>query len=231
MTFDDVRRIALALPEAEERVTWETDITFRVRDKIFAIGGEGATRVSIKASLETQAELVELDPATFAPSAYTGRFGWVTADLAAGRRGPADEPAPRGVATIGAEEARRDPGGLNDETRTRRVRRSRAEPAATSRITSAGTGPPGTAGPASTSPTASGAGGSGRATRSGGSGTSRSASSSCCRTTSPVATRSSSAAGPPTCRPGSPVAAPGRSGSTTPRRSSRRPAGSRPSTG
>jgi hypothetical protein len=82
VTFDDVRRIALALPEAEERVTWETDITFRVRDRIFAIGGEGADRVSIKAGLETQAELVELDPATFAPSAYTGRFGWVTADLA-----------------------------------------------------------------------------------------------------------------------------------------------------
>jgi hypothetical protein len=82
VTFDDVRRMALALPETEERVTWETDITFRVRDKIFAIGGEGATRVSIKAGLETQAELVEMDPATFAPSAYTGRFGWVTADLA-----------------------------------------------------------------------------------------------------------------------------------------------------
>jgi hypothetical protein len=82
VTFDDVRRIAMALPEVEERVTWETDITFRVREKIFAIGGEGATRVSIKASLETQAELVELDPVTFAPSAYTGRFGWVTADLA-----------------------------------------------------------------------------------------------------------------------------------------------------
>ena len=40
-TFDDVRRIALALPEAEERLTWEVDITFRVRDKIFAMGGEG----------------------------------------------------------------------------------------------------------------------------------------------------------------------------------------------
>ena len=49
MTFDDVRRIALALPEAEERLTWETDITFRVRDRIFAIGGEGAIAVSIKA--------------------------------------------------------------------------------------------------------------------------------------------------------------------------------------
>jgi hypothetical protein len=81
VTFDDVRRMALALPEAEERLTWETDITFRVRDKIFAIGGEGADRVSIKAGLETQAELIELDPATFAKSAYVGRFGWITADL------------------------------------------------------------------------------------------------------------------------------------------------------
>ena len=80
-TFEDVRRIALALPEAEERLTWETDITFRVRDKIFAIGGEGADRVSIKASLETQAELIDLDPGTFASSAYVGRFGWVTVVL------------------------------------------------------------------------------------------------------------------------------------------------------
>jgi hypothetical protein len=80
-TFDDVRRIALALPEAEERLTWETDITFRVRDKIFAIGGEGTDRVSVKASLETQAELIDLDPETFASSAYVGRFGWVTVNL------------------------------------------------------------------------------------------------------------------------------------------------------
>ena len=82
MTFDDVRRIALALPEVEERLTWDTDITFRVRDRIFAIGGEGADRVSIKADLDTQAELLDMDPATFAKSAYVGRFGWITADLA-----------------------------------------------------------------------------------------------------------------------------------------------------
>lgn len=80
-TFDDVRRIALALPEVEEILTWETDITFRVRSKIFAIGGEGAARVSVKASPERQAELLDLDPATFASSAYVGRFGWVTVDL------------------------------------------------------------------------------------------------------------------------------------------------------
>jgi hypothetical protein len=80
-TFDDVRLMAMALPEAEEVLTWETDITFRVRGKIFAIGGEGADRVSIKAGLETQAELIDLDPETFASSAYVGRFGWVTVDL------------------------------------------------------------------------------------------------------------------------------------------------------
>ena len=80
-TFDDVRAIAMALPEAEEIVTWETDITFRVRKKIFAIGGEGSESVSIKATPATQADLVEHDPKTFRPSAYVGRYGWVTADL------------------------------------------------------------------------------------------------------------------------------------------------------
>ena len=80
-TFDDVRRIAMALPEAEEVLTWETDVTFRVRHKIFAIGGDGGDRASIKASLEMQAELIDRDPATFSSSAYVGRFGWVSVDL------------------------------------------------------------------------------------------------------------------------------------------------------
>jgi hypothetical protein len=81
-TFADVRRIALSQPEAEELLTWETDITFRVRKKIFAIGGEGASRVSIKATPFVQEALIERDPATFARAAYVGRFGWVTVDLA-----------------------------------------------------------------------------------------------------------------------------------------------------
>jgi hypothetical protein len=81
-TFEDVRRIAMALPEAEERLTWDVDITFRVRHKIFAMGGPDATSVSIKASLDEQAELLDLDSDTFAKSAYVGRFGWVTVDLA-----------------------------------------------------------------------------------------------------------------------------------------------------
>ena len=80
-TFDDVRRIAMALPEAEEILTWETDVTFRVRKKIFAIGGEGSDGVSIKATLERQADLLALDSETFKSSAYVGRFGWVSVRL------------------------------------------------------------------------------------------------------------------------------------------------------
>jgi hypothetical protein len=81
-TVDDARRLSMALPEATEELTWGSDITFRVNGKIFAITGEGATGVSIKASVEDQAALVESDPETFQPSAYTGRFGWVTVQLA-----------------------------------------------------------------------------------------------------------------------------------------------------
>ena len=86
-TFEDVRSIAMALPEAEEIVTWETDITFRVRKKIFAIGGDGSDRVSVKATPMAQAELLDLDPETFASAPYTGRFGWVTVVLARVDRG------------------------------------------------------------------------------------------------------------------------------------------------
>jgi hypothetical protein len=80
-SFDDVRAIALGLPEVAEKLTWDTDVTFRIRDKIFVIGGEGADGISVKASLTTQADLIDLDPETFSKSAYVGRFGWVTVRL------------------------------------------------------------------------------------------------------------------------------------------------------
>src|ERR1700704_651989 len=69
------------MPEAEERETWD-EATFRVRDRIFAMGSSGGGFASVKASLDDQAGLVAMDPKTFAPSAYTGRFGWVRVRLA-----------------------------------------------------------------------------------------------------------------------------------------------------
>lgn len=80
-TFDDVRAICLALPEVEEELTWGSDVTFRVQKKIFAIGGDGADAVSIKASPEAQADLLALDSETFSKSAYVGRFGWTRVKL------------------------------------------------------------------------------------------------------------------------------------------------------
>jgi hypothetical protein len=81
LSFEDVRAIATRLPEVEEVLTWETDVTFRVRGKIFAIGGEGADRVSIKATPQAQSDLIDRDPETYAKAAYVGRFGWLTVAL------------------------------------------------------------------------------------------------------------------------------------------------------
>ena len=82
MTFNQVRRLCLALPEVQEIETWG-DATFRVRNKIFLIGSQEGEAVSIKASLEDQSGLIEMDPETFSVAAYTGRFGWVRVQLAA----------------------------------------------------------------------------------------------------------------------------------------------------
>ena len=81
MKFERFRQLCLSLPEAEERETWG-EPTFRVRDRIFAMGSLGGEFVSLKASLDDQSGLVEMDPKTFAPSAYTGRYGWVRVRLA-----------------------------------------------------------------------------------------------------------------------------------------------------
>jgi hypothetical protein len=81
VTFKDLRRICMSLPEVEERETWG-EATFRVRDKIFVMGAPEGKVASIKASLDDLAGLVAMDPSVFAVSAYTGRFGWVNVKLA-----------------------------------------------------------------------------------------------------------------------------------------------------
>lgn len=80
MTFVELRRLCLSLPDAEERETWG-EATFRVGDRIFAMGSPDGDLVSIKASLDDQSGLIAMDPKTFAASAYTGRYGWVSVRL------------------------------------------------------------------------------------------------------------------------------------------------------
>jgi predicted DNA-binding protein (MmcQ/YjbR family) len=78
--LDRLRCICLALPEAAEQVTWETDLTFRVRTKIFAITGPEAEGVTLKATKDDQEALVATHP-RISVAAYVGRFGWVSVDL------------------------------------------------------------------------------------------------------------------------------------------------------
>ena len=79
--FDDVRSIAMALPEVQEKLTWGTDVTFRFRDKMFVVGADGSEGISLKASLTAQTDLIDLDPETFSVAAYVGRYGWVSIKL------------------------------------------------------------------------------------------------------------------------------------------------------
>lgn len=71
-----VRKLALALPEAEERETWQTP-TFRVRNKIFAMFAEEGREVWVKSTHDEQRALVAMDGETFFHPPYVGPSGWV----------------------------------------------------------------------------------------------------------------------------------------------------------
>jgi predicted DNA-binding protein (MmcQ/YjbR family) len=78
-----LRRICLALPEAEEVETWETP-TFRVRRKIFALVAqhEGQPAVWVKAPPGVQDLLLHAAPERFFRPPYLGGRGWVGVRLA-----------------------------------------------------------------------------------------------------------------------------------------------------
>lgn len=71
-----VRKLAMALPEAEERETWETP-TFRVRNRIFAMLADGQREVWVKSTRDEQQALIAMDPDTFFFPSYVGPSGWI----------------------------------------------------------------------------------------------------------------------------------------------------------
>jgi hypothetical protein len=71
-----VKKLAMALPEAEERETWQVP-TFRVRNKMFAMFGDSGREVWIKSTHDEQRALVQMDPDTFFAPPYVGPSGWV----------------------------------------------------------------------------------------------------------------------------------------------------------
>lgn len=74
-----LRRICLALPEAQEVETWETP-TFRIRGKIFALVQDDG--VWLKAAKGSQEILLEAAPDRFFRPPYLGHKGWVGVRLA-----------------------------------------------------------------------------------------------------------------------------------------------------
>ena len=77
-TLTRLRALCLALPEAEERLTWDCQ-TFRIRGKIFAmhvprdVGGG----LWCKAPKGVQELLIEADPEKFFRPPYVGPKGWI----------------------------------------------------------------------------------------------------------------------------------------------------------
>lgn len=83
ITADQVRRAALALPEAHEAPHFEVT-SFRVRQKIFATMGEVAGRIVLKLTPDRQAMMMEVRPDLYSrPENYWGRQGWTYFALAA----------------------------------------------------------------------------------------------------------------------------------------------------
>jgi predicted DNA-binding protein (MmcQ/YjbR family) len=77
---DDIRAYCLDLPDAWEDYPWG-DIVYKVGTKMFVgLGGENVTNVTVKATPEDAAVLVQMPHIAVAP--YVGRYGWVTVAIA-----------------------------------------------------------------------------------------------------------------------------------------------------
>ncbi|MFJ8806914.1 MmcQ/YjbR family DNA-binding protein [Streptomyces sp. NPDC102490] len=79
---EDVRRIALSLPDTTEKIAWSMP-TFRVAGKMFATLPEEETSLAVRCPKEERDELVLAEPEKFWIAAHEAQFAWVRARLAA----------------------------------------------------------------------------------------------------------------------------------------------------
>lgn len=78
MDIESVRKFCLSLPHVTEDVQWESDLLFRVSNKMFAVAAlDAATdhRMSFKCTPEMFAELTEREG--IVPAPYVARYHWV----------------------------------------------------------------------------------------------------------------------------------------------------------
>lgn len=81
-TSDDVREIALSLPETTEKIAWSMP-TFRVAGKMFATLPEDETSMAVRCPREERQELVLAEPEKFWIADHEASFAWVRVRLAA----------------------------------------------------------------------------------------------------------------------------------------------------
>ncbi|KQX67834.1 MULTISPECIES: MmcQ/YjbR family DNA-binding protein [unclassified Streptomyces] len=79
---EDVRRIALSLPDTTEKISWNMP-TFRVAGKMFATLPEEETSLAVRCPKEERDELVLAEPGKFWIADHEAQFAWVRARLAA----------------------------------------------------------------------------------------------------------------------------------------------------
>lgn len=78
MDAESVRKFCLSLPHVTEDVQWESDLLFRIGNKMFAVLALDAApdhRMSFKCTPEVFAELTERDG--IVPAPYVARYHWV----------------------------------------------------------------------------------------------------------------------------------------------------------
>lgn len=78
MDVESVRKFCLSLPHVTEDVQWESDLLFRIGNKMFAVAALDPSsdhRMSFKCTPETFAELTERDG--IIPAPYVARYHWV----------------------------------------------------------------------------------------------------------------------------------------------------------
>ncbi|MPY38020.1 MmcQ/YjbR family DNA-binding protein [Streptomyces adustus] len=79
---EDVRRIALSLPDTTEKTAWNMP-TFRVAGKMFATLPEDETSIAVRCPKEEREELVLAEPGKFWIAGHEAQFAWVRTRLAA----------------------------------------------------------------------------------------------------------------------------------------------------
>lgn len=79
---EDVRRIALALPDTTEKIAWSMP-TFRVAGKMFATLPEDETSIAVRCPKEERDELVLAEPDKFWIAEHEAGFAWVRVRLKA----------------------------------------------------------------------------------------------------------------------------------------------------